>query len=192
METIIIGLMGMPGAGKETVTDFFRELIAPRSLHSMKFSDILRETLELWNIPFGRVNLQNVGSAMREAFGQDALVRATQNRLEHLQIKTDVLILDSIRLPQEDEMVRSLPNSYVIYVDVPQEIRYQRVRDRVEKVDDSTKTWEEFQREERHPNDVQILDLCQKANFRIDNVGDLDSLRKQIEEIWRTIQRDHG
>ena len=110
----------------------------------------------------------------------------------YIKVIMVVLSIDSVRLTQEDEMVRSLPNSYVIYVDVPQEIRYQRVRDRVEKVDDSTKTWEEFQREERHPNDVQLLDLCQKANFRIDNVGDLDSLRKQIEEIWRTIQRDHG
>ena len=63
---LLIGITGSPLAGKETAANIFAELLQKDgySVSRHRFSDILRDTLDLWGLPHGRINEQNMAQLM--------------------------------------------------------------------------------------------------------------------------------
>jgi dephospho-CoA kinase len=47
---IVLGLVGEKGSGKQTFSDFLKKAAKGKKIAHMRFSDILRETLELWSL----------------------------------------------------------------------------------------------------------------------------------------------
>src|ERR1700683_4829424 len=96
---LVIGLAGLPLAGKETVANTLETLIQADgySVSRHRFSDILRDTLDLWGMPHGRANEQILAQIMQRpgAFPEGVLSRAIKHRLLHNT--ADVGILDGVR-----------------------------------------------------------------------------------------------
>jgi dephospho-CoA kinase len=44
---LILGLMGKPGCGKDTVADIIRQWAHDQTVMNMRFSDILKDTCEI-------------------------------------------------------------------------------------------------------------------------------------------------
>jgi hypothetical protein len=63
---LVIGLAGLPLAGKETVGNKLQMLFEAdgMSVSRHRFSDILRDTLNLWGMPHGRANEQMLAQIM--------------------------------------------------------------------------------------------------------------------------------
>src|SRR3990167_6870367 len=93
---LLIGLTGEKGGGKDTFARFLCE-IAPSgvSIHPMRFSDLLVETLEAWQIPTARANLQKLSIAMDREFGTGTLAAAIYHRIEN--DPSDVVIPIGVR-----------------------------------------------------------------------------------------------
>src|SRR3972149_4560911 len=90
-----IALVGENGSGKGTFESLLKELLPQKVITRVVFSDVLRDTLKLWDIPSTRDNLQKLPQVMTEGFGKDALANAIRHRVSALE--SDIIILDGVR-----------------------------------------------------------------------------------------------
>src|SRR5271170_751569 len=110
---LVIGIAGLPLAGKETVAIKLEELFHADNVtvSRHRFSDILRDTLDLWSIPHGRGNEQVLAQIMQRPGGHDGiaagfpegvLARAMKYRLS--KNTAEVGILDGARWEVDEKM----------------------------------------------------------------------------------------
>ncbi len=186
---ILIGVIGEKGAGKGTFTKFFREAVVasgtPVSIFNIKSSDILAKTLNMWDIPLTRSNLQQLAIIMDGQYGSGSLSHAIKNEISNA--KEDIVIFEGIRWPSDVEMVRSFPNNKIVSVQAIPEIRYERIKLRNEKVGESMATYEQFMAEEKVATETQIATLAEGADFKIDNNGGEKEFAEKVVEFFRRL-----
>ncbi|HEX4104057.1 MAG TPA: AAA family ATPase [Candidatus Paceibacterota bacterium] len=189
---LVIGIVGPPLAGKETVADKLEELLRRDgyTVSRHRFSDILRETLTLWGIPHGRTNEQLLPQVMYapDAFGEGALSRAVKNRL--MKDTADVGILDGVRWLEDEKMLREFPaegiRSVIIHVTASPDRRYARLKAR-DRHGESAQTREDFERHEKAKTEVEIPAIGSRADITVINEHeDIKNLHKEIEHAHRT------
>jgi len=171
---LVIGLAGLPLAGKETVGNKIADLIKADgiSVSRHRFSDILRDTLDLWGMPHGRANEQILAQIMQRpgAFPEGVLSRAMKHRLK--QNTADVGILDGVRWDSDEAMIREFPQesiaSLIIYVDTDDDHRYARLIARNRSGEAST-TREQFAELNRQPNETFIPIIGTRADIKLVN-----------------------
>lgn len=139
---LVIGVVGEKGSGKGTFADIFRVACPGKRIATIRFSDILRETLTRWAIPESRANLQKIAMTMVGAFGTDALANAIVARVNAMD--ADVVILDGIRRKSELTLLRQFPSNMLIYVTAPLAVRFERLRQRRENIGEGTMSYEQF------------------------------------------------
>jgi dephospho-CoA kinase len=195
---LVIGIAGLPLAGKETVAIKLEELLhadgATVSRH--RFSDILRDTLDLWGMPHGRGNEQTLAQIMQRPGGADGtapgfpegvLSRAVKARL--LKDAADVGILDGARWAVDETMLREFPaedvKSIIIYVDADDDHRFARLQAR-NRSGESATTREQFATLNLQPNEIFIPQIGSRADVKLgnnyDNIADFE---REIEEAYR-------
>lgn len=189
---LVIGIVGPPLAGKETVADKLEELLE-RDGHTVsrhRFSDILRETLTLWGIPHGRANEQLLPQVMHapNAFGEGALSYAVKNRL--MKDEAEVGILDGARWLEDEKMLRQFPeegiSSVIIYVTASPDQRFARLQAR-NRAGESKTTRAEFDRQEKAKNEVEIADIGSRADITLAN--DADNIEIFQKEVAREYEK---
>src|SRR3989338_5611594 len=127
---IYIGLVGEKLGGKDTVAKYLPELLKKRKIKAdaatIRFSDILTETLELWNIPKTRENYSKLSPAFVNTYGTSVLADAVRKRDE--DTKTDVLLLNGVRWGADFSMIQALKKSgaqsFLVYVTAPARVRF--------------------------------------------------------------------
>jgi dephospho-CoA kinase len=188
---LVIGLAGLPLAGKETVAIKLEELFhtdgATVSRH--RFSDILRDTLDLWGMPHGRANEQTLAQIMQRpgGFPEGVLARAAKNRLS--KNAADVGILDGVRWDVDEKMLKEFPadgiKSLIIYVDTDEDHRYARMKARNRSGEAAT-TREEFQKLNLAQTEIFIPEIGKRADIALtnnyDNIADFE---RDIEAMYR-------
>lgn len=192
----IFGLVGEKGAGKQTFVNFIKQIASspstnahgPRNdkgeelkIRQVRFSDILAQTLIMWDIPITRANLQKLSIAMNETFGQTALAKAARFSLEG--DTADIIILDGVRRDAEVRLVRSFKNNVLIYITAEQKLRYQRLKKRSEKVGEVGLTFEQFLQEEKSKAEREIPKISKKADIKIENNGSLEKFKAKIKSL---------
>lgn len=190
---LVIGIVGAPLAGKETCANLFEKLLTEDgySVSRHTFSDILRDTLDLWNISHGRENEQKMAMVMNAetGFGDGSLSRAMKHRIAN--DTSDVTILDGVRWLGDEEMIRSLNNegikTILIYIYATPEIRYARLTER-NRAGESTTTWEDFMRQGEARTEVDIPDIGSRAEIILNNnYEDVNDFRKDIERVYENL-----
>ena len=180
---LTIGLVGKMRSGKGTVEKIITSELQARGLSvvSHRFSDILRETESMWYLSPGRDSQQKIVLAMRQYFGEDILSRAVGKRA--INTHEDVVILDGLRWIKSDyPLLRSLPNSYLFYIEAPTEIRWERSKKGTHKPDEIAASFEEFLERDNIENELEIPLFKEQADFIIDNSKDgEDNLREQVK-----------
>lgn len=189
---LVIGLAGLPLAGKETVAIKLEELFhadnATVSRH--RFSDILRETLDLWGMPRGRANEQRLAQIMQrpgDGFPEGVLARAIKARLE--KDTADVGILDGMRWKVDEDMMHEFPadgvKSLVVYVDADEDHRFARLQAR-NRHGEAITSRGQFVVLNQQPNEIYIPKIGEHADIRlVNNYATVAEFERDIEAIYR-------
>jgi dephospho-CoA kinase len=187
---LVIGLIGEIAAGKETFTRNLTEILEPTRdvdperivrgwivsvIHTGNF---LREELQHWDQPDTRENLQKLVDCMR-AFGDGVVAHALEAQVK---ASRGVVVYDSVRLDADMELVERHPHR-LVYITAPQEIRWDRMRQRKEKAGEEHMSWEEFQRYELASTEILIKKHAASAHFTICNDGDLERFYWKVQDF---------
>jgi len=179
---MIIGLTGTNAAGKTSIVDY----LVTKHFEHHSLSDILRDELKLRGLEASRENLIRIGNELREKYGASILADRVKSKISSKNV-----IIDSIRNPAEIESLKKLDHFYLIAVDAPVSIRFQRaaMRNRVENVT----TLEDFVRMEdaeksENLNHQNIAACMKQADFKVINKGSLEQLHRQVDRIITKIE----
>ncbi len=178
---VVIGLVGEMGSGKDTAIEYLKNKYQARLF---RFADPLKETLGLYFDKISREDLQWLYGVLKKRFGNDVLSRGLRKKFD--TIKSGIIGLNGMRMPEDYNFVKSFKNSYVIYITIDQKTRWQRIRKRGEKSDDAV-DFGKFKQMELAETERHIPEIGKKADFTIINDGKISKLYKKIDQVMQTI-----
>lgn len=181
--SVVIGLVGEKGGGKETFGKLLTAMAVPKTARVVRFSDTLSDVLDILALERTRRNLQHLAVVIDEGFGKGTFTNAVKQRL--LKETADIVFLDGVRWPTDYEMLTSLPNSLLVYVTADPKTRFERLRARKEKTGEANTTWEQFMAEEQAENERYIPQIGAKADFTIKNEGTLEEFNANVAEFYK-------
>lgn len=181
---LILGFCGHLSVGKGTACQY---LEARHGAKTVMFSQSMRDVLKRLHLDISRPNLQKTSLILREGFGQDLFAQVVAADAD--KTDSELVCVDGMRRPKDLEHLKKLPNFYLISLVADQKLRWRRMISRSQNNDDSSKTFEQFKKEDNAEPESLIDEIAQTANFVIDNNGDLDSLYQQIEKIYRSVNK---
>jgi dephospho-CoA kinase len=181
---MIIGLTGTIASGKSTVA----EILKNKGFEHHTYSDILRLEAKKRGIYATRQNLQELGNQFKKESDNLGI-------LSKLLIKNSTsknIIADGIRTVDEIKELKKHKEAYVIAVDAPQEIRFERLEKRNREGD--PKTFTDFKKLDDHENigitqGQEIARCIENADFKIVNDSTEKELHKEIESILKKISQ---
>jgi dephospho-CoA kinase len=179
---IIIGLVGETGSGKDTVADYLKRKY---DVHLLRFSLPLKKTLKNFFENPSKSDQAWLYKVFKDRFGEDILHVGIKRFIE--QHENGIMCINGLRVPRDFEFVKSLENSFVIYITADQKLRWERALDRGEKADDN-QSFEDFQKfENTAETEKAVPEIGAKADFTIKNETTLDHLLHEIDEIMGEI-----
>ena len=131
--------------------------------------------------------MQDLGNEIRNKEGAGAWMKRLIEKFE----EGKDYIIDGIRNPGEVKELKQLKNFYLIVVDAPREIRFQRFLERARPSD--PKTWEGFLEidkrdfEEEDPLGQQVGKCMEMADFKIINNFNLEVFEEKLLQIYNQI-----
>lgn len=185
---IVVGLTAKPGGGKGTFVKLLREVCRKDnyfpSIGGPRFSDALRETLEMFGIIASRHNLQELAKCLNSAC-PGAIANGMRSKLE--KDWNEIKIADGVRWLYDEPMVRGFANGLIVYVHATPEKRYERIRARRENPGDEEKTQEAFLAEDSAETEKYVEEIGSRAEYKIDNNGTLQDYEDQVREFYQKV-----
>ena len=183
---MIVGLTGTYAAGKGTVAEY----LIGRGFQFYSLSDELRLLLREKGFMPTRDNLTKAGNTLRAKHGPGFLAELVIKRLRGSPSVTSSVV-DSIRNTGEIAALRELKDFFLVAVDAPVDIRYERAKKRGTERD--PKSFSEFLVQEKREmagksTEQQIAACIKEADFVINNESDYKNLYKQIEKVFADIK----
>ncbi len=181
---VIIGLIGEKGSGKGTVSEY---LIEKYGAVHFGTSKILRRTLEDLHLPVTRDNLVKLALVLKEGYGPSVIIDSLIQDME--KSDADVIIADGIRMHGDVEPFQNKygENFCLAYVTADLRLRFERTKIRKEKEGEENATFEEFLEEEGKLTEISIHEIGRKADFKMNNNGTAEELKKQTDEMMDKI-----
>jgi dephospho-CoA kinase len=188
MSKIVIGLIGEKGSGKGTVSDYLIEKYG--AIH-YGTSKILRRTLEDIHVPVTRDNLVKLALVLKEGYGPSIIIDSLISDME--KNGSDIIIADGIRMHGDVEPFRKKykKNFFLVYVTADLKLRYERTKKRKEKDGEDKTTFEQFLEEEGKLTEVSIHEIGRTAEFKMNNNGTAEALKKQVDKMMSKIANRH-
>jgi dephospho-CoA kinase len=172
---LIVGVTGRIGAGKTSVAKY---LSTAHRFYYVRYSQVLSE----WRAkdPDSKKHLQAVGW---EVMGGGMQAELNTRLIAQIPPRSNCAV-DGLRHPIDfDSLTRSFaPRFFLLYIDCPQETRWQRLRSRYPELED-------FSRADFHPVEQQIDALRIRAFNVIANDGSLRDLFSQVDGLLEQIQK---
>ena len=173
---LIIGLTGEKLAGKGTIAAY---LAQEYNAKVYRMSGILDDILERLHLPIARENEIDLGAGLRDKFGEDVLAQCLKKDIE--KDPHDLIVVDGIRMPREVEVFSSLPGFILVYVTASLEVRFARMKQRKEKLDEQDMDFAQFKEiEEKKITETSIPVIAQKAKVKIVNRGTIQELYAKV------------
>jgi dephospho-CoA kinase len=144
---LYIGLAGTILAGKGAV----RELLTEKyNAYTFSLSDMLREEADRRGIEKTRQALTDIADELRLKKGNGVLAEMSLEKISKMKEHHNIVIMDSIRNPGEVEALRTAlkRHFFLIFIDAPIDIRYQRSLER-KREGEGGKTFIEFEAKDR-------------------------------------------
>jgi len=181
---MIIGITGTHGAGKGTIV----EILKKKGFAHYSVRDFIVEEIKRRKLSINRDNMVVIANDLREknspSYIAEELYRAA---ITH---EGDAII-ESLRTPGEVTALRKKKDFYLLAVDAPVKIRYERIVKRQSSTDNVS--YEKFVEDEKremsssNPNKQNISACMKLADFNIVNDGSLEDLNKQIDKIYNKL-----
>jgi len=175
----MFGLAGEMLSGKSSAAKF---LVQHFPVKELRMSMILNKILDLLVLPASRQNQQTLARILREQFGDYILAHAVGEYAK--EQKDHVFLIDGIRKLDELKELQQRANFKLIYVKAPMQLRYQRLKQRQEKVGEELKTFEEFENAHGAESEIDIQKLLEYADFVIENSGDDQKFQADLTRVF--------
>jgi dephospho-CoA kinase len=183
-DTLIVGLTGMPGAGKTTVANYLSE----KGIPLLIMGDVVREVAENDGLEPTSDNLAKLMLRLRKRNGPEAVAHLIVNKIK-LMKKEDkqlsVVIVDGIRSMAEVQVLRRIGSVKLLAIHGSTLTRYTHVRERGRS--DVPSNIVEFDKRDKIEMDVGISNAIALADETISN-NDI-SISELCQRSFITIQK---
>ena len=183
-DTLIVGLTGMPGAGKTTVANYLSE----KGIPLLVMGDVVREVAENDGLEPTSDNLAKLMLRLRKRNGPEAVAHLIVNKIK-LMKKEDkqlsVVIVDGIRSMAEVQVLRRIGSIKLLAIHGSTLTRYTHVRERGRS--DVPSNIGEFDKRDKIEMDVGISNAIALADETISN-NDI-SISELCQRSFITIQK---
>jgi dCMP deaminase len=176
---MIIGLTGKNGGGKGEIAKF----LIDRGFQSLSLSDVIREEAARLGKAVTRETLVELGNRLRRESGAGVLAERVFRRLD----PEKHYVIDSIRNPAEVQVFQRRRDFFLIHVQAPERLRFERLRQRGREND--PRTFEEFRALEvkeaasPDPTSQQLDQAVSLANVTLENGGPLRELHEKVKRL---------
>jgi len=173
-----IGVVGTNGAGKTTICHYLEKQYG---FAAFSLSDIVREEAKRLHLPLDRDHLVEVGTKLKEEFGETVLAQKVISKAKEQHLHK--VVFDSIRHIKEVRYLKE-HGAEIFAVDASVETRYARIKKRgkqTDNVDFATFCKHDIREREGHRSGQHINEALKEADFLFDNEGRLEDLYAQIE-----------
>ena len=186
-KNIIIGLVGLPGAGKTTVSEYLEK----KGFKRITLSDFIKiEAGKKGITEFSRDVLQNYGNAMRKEFGPHILAQLALGEIKNLNAQK--VVIDGVRNLYEIAYLQVENHFTLVGITADPKVRYQRMCGRTSKSKD--KTYTQFLNEEHREESLgsreiglRVKDCLKRVSYRIKNDKDIPALENQVDKLVQKI-----
>ena len=177
-ERIVVGVAGMPGAGKGTV----REILQKMGYPVVVMGDEIREEAKRRRLKPTPENLGKVMLKLRKEEGPAAVAKRCIPKME--KAKEKVVVVEGIRsLHEVDEFKKHFPNFTLIAIHASPETRFRRLFQR--RRSDDPKIWETFMERDSRELSVGIGAAIAIADHMIVNEGAKGQLKRKTREVLK-------
>jgi dephospho-CoA kinase len=179
----VIGVAGMPGAGKSLVTR-----IAERMGYSVVImGDVVREETKKRGLPLTPEKTGAVMLKLREEEGLAVIAKRCIPKIENA--KSDRVVVDGLRSLYELEEYKKHFKKFVsIAIHASPETRFQRLFRR--KRSDDPQGWTTFHEREMRELSVGLGDLIVLSDYLIVNEGPKMETEKKIDYVLRKVEEN--
>lgn len=186
---MIIGVTGTNGSGKGTVVDY---LVEHKGFTHFSVRDLIVEEVLKRGLELNRINIGDTGTNLRRENAPSYFVETFLNRAKEQGI--DNVVIESIRAVAEEKYLKE-HGGFVVAVDAPRELRYERIVGRGSVTDKVS--FEDFcLQEEREytpadpndPNQMNFKEVMDNADYTLMNDGTYMEFREKMEEMLTRLE----
>ena len=175
-KSFLIGVAGMPGAGKATVIEVAERL----GYGAFAMGDEVRKETKQRGLD---LTLRNVGEVMidiRREEGPSAVAKRSIDKI--LQMKHDVIIVDGIRsLSEVEEFKKHFASFRLLAIHASPKTRFKRLNMRKRK--DDVPVWEKFLERDRRELKVGLGNVIASADLMIVNDGEKAAFNTEVTDL---------
>lgn len=179
---LVIGLAGMPGAGKSVVVNVARE----SGYGVVVMGDEVREEARRRRLKSTRENLGKIMLELRRDEGEATVAKRCTPKIE----KTAELkvIVDGVRsLNEVEEFSKRFPNFSLMAVHSSPETRFKRLYHR--RRSDDPKSWENFRERDVRELSVGLGNVIAMAEHIIVNEEEIKVVKGKVREVLRRVEK---
>ena len=179
-DKVVVGIAGMPGAGKGV----FRRTVQSLGYPVVTMGDEVREEVKRRNLKPTPENLGETMLSLREAEGPTAIAKRCIPKLENQP--HNIVFIDGIRsLVEVDEFKKHFPNCILIAIHASPKTRYWRLFRR-KRSDDPT-NWETFMQRDIRELGIGMGAVISVANYMIVNEGTIKQLKAKTLQFMNKV-----
>jgi dephospho-CoA kinase len=179
-EKIVIGVAGMPGAGKATIRQLVEEIGYP----AVVMGDEIREEAKRRGLKPTPQNLGMLMLKLREEKGPGAVAELCVPQIKESGSK--IVIVDGIRsLDEIEEFKRHFPNFLLIAIHTSPEARFERLFRR--RRSDDPSNWETFMERDSRELNVGLGSVIAMADYLIVNEGRKSQLKRKVRKVLEDV-----
>lgn len=180
-EKLVVGLAGMPGAGKSLVVDAAKE----RGFEIVVMGDVIREEAERQHLEPTSENIGRIMLELRQNEGKGVVAKRIIPKIDRSQ-KQKVMV-DGIRsLSEVEEFKRRFRRFSLLAVHASPQTRLERLCRR-QRSDDS-KNWQVFRERDMRELSVGLGEAVAMAEHIIVNEGEASNAKEEVRAILRRIE----
>lgn len=181
---IVIGVTGMPGAGKGIVVEIAEEM----HYGVVVMGDIVREETKLRGLELSPENVGRVTVELRREGGPAIVARRCIPKIQ--RTRRDIVVIDGIRsLFEVDELKNHFHLFKLLAIHSSPETRFKRLFKR--RRSDDPSTWKIFSERDRRELEVGLGNVIASADYMIVNEEMKKDLESEIRRFLKNVTK-HG
>ncbi|MGB9777880.1 MAG: AAA family ATPase [Candidatus Bathyarchaeales archaeon] len=178
---LVVGLAGMPGAGKSVVVSVAKELMYGVVI----MGDIVREEAANRGLEPNPENLGKIMLELRRREGENVIAKKCIPKIENM--KESKVIVDGVRsLSEVEEFKKHFPCFTLIAIHTSPETRFKRLYHRQRS--DDPKNWEIFHERDMRELSVGLGEAIAMAECLIVNEENLDVVKGKVRAVLRKVE----
>jgi dephospho-CoA kinase len=178
---LVVGLAGMPGAGKSVVVNVARQ----RGYGVVVMGNEVREEAKRKGLKLTRENLGKIMLELRREEGEAVIARRCIPKIDRVAERK--LIVDGVRSFSEvEEFRKHFPNFSLMVVRSSPETRFKRLYRRGRS--DDPVSWDSFHERDVRELSVGFGDVVAAAEHVIVNEEKIEVLKRKVREVLRRVE----